>query len=343
MSNNQTQTYKPLPVLHPLGRSVLIVSTILFIIGGILLHNYDKLQKQCDYQKNVKRDKPEVSIPIYCDWIYLLSSLGSTLIQSPVVILLIELSLMRESKRETQKNMEKLTDSISTKIKEDIKIGTQDIKENTEKSTKVIVEKIQNSMKAVFNSPEVTQHIQVFYQTKDEYINLISDDFKKSEKSEIKILGLFEEIKIFDVSKRFIKQKVIDGCNVKILMANPESKLIQCLTESNSLYYSKEVVDYRFKVLESLCKEISEKQSEVKGSLELKLHTLFSPCCYYSNKEMKVISMYLNDSEDHDFPAFKLANSDFIEDIEKHFKYLWNNGKTILKISTNSENNITDL
>ncbi|BDA65959.1 hypothetical protein CAL7716_001250 [Calothrix sp. PCC 7716] len=201
-----------------------------------------------------------------------------------------------------------------------------------------------------FKSIQPNSHIQKFYSTQAEYNYLIENSFKEAKAGqEIKLLCLSVEEAIFLKKENLkeIRDNVINGCKIKILLLHPESSLLQCIERVG---FTPNLHKNNLKALsvklERLYQQF-ENEKNLKGTIEIHLHKdLFSPIGYYSDsRDMRVIWMYFSNFNDgNEYPAFQTSKRELIIDTEKHFDNLWQktvNDETslLLKITNNQQIN----
>lgn len=211
-----------------------------------------------------------------------------------------------------------------------------------------------DAMHKIFNSAQATKHIKGFYSNRGEYSRLIEDNFQDARADqEIRLLCLSEEISIFQGDNlRSIRNKVIDGCKIKILILHPESSLLKCLESVGfTPAFGKSMLANLSVKLNRLYEDLERlrdnRNIKIKGSIEVKLHKdLFSPIGYYSDsKGFEFVWMYFSDDYDgNEYPAFHIANQELIEKTNKHFDNLWQKtvGDEIL-LRVTPINNINDI
>ena len=212
-------------------------------------------------------------------------------------------------------------------------------------------------MHKIFNSAQATKHIKSFYSNREEYSRLIEDNFKEARSDqEIKLLCISEEVSLFqEENLKSIRDKVIAGCKIKILILHPESSLLNCLEGVGfTPDLGKSMLVNLSVKLTRLNKDLerfrASQNIQIKGSIEVKLHKdLFSPIGYYSDsKGFEFVWMYFSDDyEGNEYPAFHIANQELIEKTDKHFDNLWQRtvgDEILLRVTpTNNINNISKI
>ncbi|MBC1241622.1 hypothetical protein GNE10_31880 [Nostoc sp. 2RC] len=216
-----------------------------------------------------------------------------------------------------------------------------------------------NEIEEIFKRTQATKYLKGFYSKKEDYEEIIKISFQATTLgNEIKMLCLFEtEIGMLCAEDfRKIKDKVISGCKLKILILHPESKLLECLETTGHI--TKDVYRNRAKVfldkLSSLCNSLEDhhhRNIPIKGAIEVKLHKdLFSTIGYYSDsKDCSIVWMYFADTyaKGSEYPALHIANREIIDDVEKHFEYLWlkavKEGIFLMRVTENSTETINNI
>ncbi|MBK1987902.1 hypothetical protein A0J48_010180 [Sphaerospermopsis aphanizomenoides BCCUSP55] len=88
-------------------------------------------------------------------------------------------------------------------------------------------------IQVIINNAKPTRYLKEFFIHIEDYDDLIKESFHASlEGQEIRLLCLFEdEISIFAGSQNLknIREKIVNGCKLKILVLHPNSSLLDCL------------------------------------------------------------------------------------------------------------------
>ncbi|NEP26136.1 hypothetical protein [Moorena sp. SIO3I6] len=203
-------------------------------------------------------------------------------------------------------------------------------------------------MEKVFRATQATKHIRGFYSQREEYNHLIEKNFKESRKQEIKLLCLSEDLNIFNQQNmNIIRDKIKEGCELKILLLHPESSLIECLNHTG-LTPNLEMMRSLFFKLGELKKQLIKyikNNHKIQGAIEVRLHkNAFSPIGYYSDcQDFTIVWMYFSDQNDgHEYPAFHINNMNLIESAENHFNNLWTKTRgednILLRLTPDSKN-----
>lgn len=290
-----------LTIFTRLGLIVIRRLWVLIVVGVFLLL-LDDLHLKTNCKNNPK-----------CDYLTpTTGNIGTTLLQSAIVIWFVDIGLKREISKENEKVIKEI------------------VKEGQEKTDQLI--------KAL----QFSEYISTFSNSQERFNNYIVKDINESYSSveDIQILGFFEEINVVrELSRKIIKRKVIAGCNIRILILHPQSSLVESLNRSG--YEDSSVtIDLCKKRLEALCREldIARQKENLQGSLEIRLHRdLYPPFCYYSNQSSKLVWIYLSNPNGTKFPGFSIVNKELIRDIEQHFDHLWTRSSTQVLIEIKRE------
>nr|ADN18173.1 conserved hypothetical protein [Gloeothece verrucosa PCC 7822] len=187
------------------------------------------------------------------------------------------------------------------------------------------IQKIQE----IFNATQATRYIKAFYPNKGAYSNLVIDHIRNLQPhNKIKLLGLSEEIRILqEVGNRIIIDKLENNCHFQILLLHSESSLLKCLgvdLEEAILNNKKTSLEAGVNYFLNDLKTRLNNQTEIKGTIEVRLNIdYFSPICYFSGNDIKLIWMYFMNFQGSEYPAFDILDQEFIQETDYHFDYLW--------------------
>jgi hypothetical protein len=207
----------------------------------------------------------------------------------------------------------------------------------------------------IINNAKPTRYLKEFFRHRGDYDDLIKKSFSEAiESQEIRILCLFEnEISIFAGSQDFknIREKIVDGCKLKILILHPESSLLDCLYQSGLAKNNFPLMSNAFlgkldNLFQDLEKQYHNKRIPIKGSIEVKFHkNLFSPIGYYSDsKDCRIAWMYFSHSNGGEYPAFHIGGQELMDDTDNHFEYLWKEaGALLIRITKDPTSSLNEI
>lgn len=211
-------------------------------------------------------------------------------------------------------------------------------------------------IQGIINNAKPTRYLKEFFMHKEDYDDLIKKSFNAAiEGQEIRILCLFEdEISIFAGSQNLknIREKIVNGCKLKILILHPNSSLLDCLYQSglarksNYPTISNAFLGKLDNLYQDLQMQYHSKGIEIKGSIEIKFHkNLFSPIGYYSDsKDYRIAWMYFSHSNGSECPAFHIGEQDLVDDTDKHFEYLWREaGALLIRITKDPASSLNEI
>ncbi|NET72240.1 MAG: hypothetical protein F6K62_15260 [Sphaerospermopsis sp. SIO1G2] len=211
-------------------------------------------------------------------------------------------------------------------------------------------------IQGIINNTKSARYLKEFFIDQDDYDNLIKESFNAAiDGQEIKILCLFEdEISIFSGSQNLnkIREKIVNGCKIRILVLHPDSSLLDSLYQSEltrKISYTN-IFNAFLSKLDNLSQDLKtqyhSKGIPIKGSIEVKFHrNLFSPIGYYSDsKDYRIAWMYFSHSNGSKYPAFQIGAQDLVDDADKHFEYLWEKaGPLQMRITKDPNSSINDI
>lgn len=187
-------------------------------------------------------------------------------------------------------------------------------------------DEILQQIQEIWNSRQATRYIKAFYPKQKQHKEVIWTNIKNAQADqEIKLLGLSEELKLLGDSSdiKMLKNKLKLGCHFKILILHPNSSIFGCMEEVG-LKESRDRLRGDVTILQTIANSLSGKETEIKGSIEVRLQKdLFSPICYYSSSGINIVWMYFSNPESCEYPGFDILDSELINEAELHFNHLW--------------------
>lgn len=148
-----------------------------------------------------------------------------------------------------------------------------------------------------------------------------------------------------------LKQKIVDGCHFRVIILHPNSLLLTCIQNESRFYGTPDVRSSVMMTAEGVINQLIEElrigRSNIRGSIEIRMHKDILSCAYYySSSALTIFSPYLAHKRGELCPAFTTADRQYREELKGHFSAMWKQSEeyTLAKVNRNEfANNILEL
>ena len=207
-----------------------------------------------------------------------------------------------------------------------------------------------NDMQRIFREEQKAKGIKFFVHERKALDNILADDISSAAPgTRIDVVGISQRNFLTDSPGHdVVVEKINMGCNFRILILHPASKLLLCYQNLSKSFGSPDLVlSMRASIIGNMkhvYEVLSENQMAIKGSIEVRLfRDVYSTIYLYSGNRITILGTYLAHKRGTLSPAFVVDDVELSKSLEQHFDCLWKHSADSVLYSISRDTNISNI